>query len=199
MLLLMIFLSLFLLSLFLLLIPIYINIKVDSLESININFYAIFKIFKYNLNYDFKDKFSFIDEVNETKNDENNSYKAEFDKLLNNICKLNNYKPIIYYIFDKIKVNRIIWHTQIGLQDAALTAYITGLLWSIKSIITSFLSTRTYTKNIDIDILPKYNNKEFEIYFNCIIRIKLVNIIIAGIKKSKIIKKGCVLGVRSSN
>lgn len=194
-----IFLSLFLLSLLLLFIPIYINIKVDSLESININFYALFKIFKYNLNFDFKEKFSFIDEINKNKDDENNNDKDKLDKLLNKICKFYNYKPLLYYISDKAKIKKIIWHTKIGFQDAALTAYITGIFWTIKSIIISFLSSKMYTESIDIDILPKYNNKEFEIYFNCIIRIKLVNIIIAGIKKSKIIKKGCVLGVRSSN
>ncbi len=93
------------------------------------------------------------------------------------------YRKAIVFLSSKAHVEYIKWHTELGAGDAAITAIAVGLLYGIKGNILSFLFK---PENADISVKPNYSKPIFEIDFNCIIKIKIANIIIAGIKLGKI-------------
>lgn len=93
-----------------------------------------------------------------------------------------NYSNIISYIMNKIIINKVEWETQVGLDDAASTAVITGALWGIKSSILLFFKNKFQLSNIYLDVTPYYISKKFAMTFNCIVTLKIGYIINAGIK-----------------
>lgn len=109
---------------------------------------------------------------------------------------LRIYERVIDYILSKIYFESIKWYTEVGLEDAAVTALSTGVLWSIKGSIMSVLSNKVSINEIQLNVRPNYNKLTFQVELDCIIRIKIANIIIAGIKafytlvKNTIFKKG---------
>ena len=92
------------------------------------------------------------------------------------------YNKVFSFLLSKVKYDSIKWYTKVGLSDAALTAIAVGSLWSFKSILLHSIYIRFEPGNIDINIIPNYNKLIFEIDLNCIIRLKIANIIIAGLK-----------------
>lgn len=84
------------------------------------------------------------------------------------------FEPII----KKTKLDYIKWHTTIGLSDAALTAVVYGLFWSVKCNLLNLISKYNFPDKVDIDIIPDYSRLIFETEIRCIIRIKIANIII---------------------
>lgn len=101
-------------------------------------------------------------------------------------CSINNayklYKGVGLYIISKTKIEYIKWHTEIGFNNAALTAIVSGIIYAIKGNIITYLSSFLNHDNIDINVKTSYNKEIFETDLNCIIRIKIANIIIAGIR-----------------
>lgn len=95
---------------------------------------------------------------------------------------LHLYKKILDYVLSKIKIDYLKWKTEIGLEDAALTAVSVGVAWSLKYNILSLISQKSSVKKVSIDVIPNYSNIIFEVDLNCIIRIKIVNIIITALK-----------------
>lgn len=92
------------------------------------------------------------------------------------------YEKTANYFFSKLRFDYIKWHTEIGLDDAALTGFTAGILWGIQSSILSVLSTKIHPDNTDISVTPRYDISIFEVDLHCIIRVKIANIIIAGIR-----------------
>ncbi|NLM04787.1 MAG: DUF2953 domain-containing protein [Clostridiales bacterium] len=110
-----------------------------------------------------------------------------------------NYFNIIIYIKEKIQIKDIYWETEIGIDDAADTAILSGLLWIIKSNSVVFLENKYFIENIHIDIKPYHSGIKFNMIFNCIGTLKLVNIIVVGIKYIAIKIRGGEIIERASN
>ncbi len=114
---------------------------------------------------------------------------------IENMKKLYNNRFILYslikYLLKKVKIKKLIWITKIGLGDAALTGIISGWLWWIKSSVVTLIINKN-KKDIIIDINPDFNKINIETHFNCIIKLKLVYIIIAGINGIRTKLKGGV-------
>lgn len=114
-------------------------------------------------------------------------------------CTYEDVVPIIKYFQHKFKITNLKWITQIGLDDAAITAVTTGVLWNIKMQLYIILVRYLLVEDFNIDIKPIYNKKVLDIDFYCIIRLKIVYIIIAGLKVKLLKRKGCASNVRTSN
>ncbi len=89
-----------------------------------------------------------------------------------------------------------------GTGDASHTALLYGFLCSIVGVITSTLFNEFKTENKQIDITTNFSEKTIEADFNCILSIKIGNIILVGIIFLKWIIKNIKGGdkfVKSSN
>lgn len=127
------------------------------------------------------------DIVNKTK-------KLRFDKLIKKFNKTKKMRDVfnafINYLIKKIQIKKIIWKSNVGLDDAALTGIASGVLWMMKGLVVSLVSNKTNLEEINIDITPYFDESVFETDFHCIIKLKLAHIIIASIKGVKAKLKG---------
>ncbi|SCY99123.1 DUF2953 domain-containing protein [Alkaliphilus peptidifermentans] len=99
------------------------------------------------------------------------------------------YKIINKYIMEKLVIDQFMWVTEVGVEDAAITAIATGTLWMLKSNIFNLINRKVSLEDFNINVLPVYGIDKFETSLDCIIRLKIGYIIIAGIKMIKIILK----------
>jgi hypothetical protein len=95
---------------------------------------------------------------------------------------IRKYKKSFEYILSKINLDSLSWETELGLEDAALTAICAGALWSVKYNILSAISQRSRPQKTYINVIPNYSNIIFEMNLNCIIRVRIANIIITAIR-----------------
>ena len=96
----------------------------------------------------------------------------------------------------KIRLLQLNLKIDIGTEDAIFTSYIVAIISSMLGIVLPHLS-KEYINNCRYLVNPKYENKnEYEIFLDCIIRIKIVHIIYTMFK---IIKKGRDKNERTSN
>lgn len=100
------------------------------------------------------------------------------------------YKKFIDYIWDRLVIERVDWETEIGFEDAVLTVLVYGLVWQIKSILMVFVLSDKEINKINIDVITLFNENEFNTKFNCIIKIRIVYIIIVWIWLLKWYKGG---------
>ena len=121
--------------------------------------------------------------------------KKRYRKLKKNkdsklIIKNLRYRKLINYIWDKSVFKQINWSTKIGFTDAALVGIVYGTVWGFKSILISLILRSKEIKSIDIDVIPVFNENQLDIRFNCIIKIRMVYIIIVWIWFLKLYKGG---------
>lgn len=103
-------------------------------------------------------------------------YKELYEKFKKYII------PFLRDIKPKLSINYITWKTEIGVNDAAYTAIITGAFWSIKSTIISLIHNHFNLHDGFIHVAPNYNYKTFKTSIDCIFTIKLGDIITVGMK-----------------
>lgn len=72
-----------------------------------------------------------------------------------------------------------------GTGNASQTAIISGILWSLTGIVTSFLSDNIKTLEKHVRIKPCFETKIFTVDFLCIFHIKFVHIIVVLMKIMK--------------
>jgi len=99
--------------------------------------------------------------------------------------------PFIKRIKEKIIIKKIYLNTELGTNDAAETAVITGIIWSLKSYAVTILANNFDSSDIFVNVVPNYNIRTFKTSIDCIFSIKLGNIINAGLK-TLLAKKGMV-------
>lgn len=92
------------------------------------------------------------------------------------------------YIFENLEIEKIVWISNIGTADVSISAIASGILLQIKSFALLYLLNKKEVKKINFAVCPSYQSNKFEMVFNCIIKVKLVHIIIAGIKGLKCLK-----------
>lgn len=118
--------------------------------------------------------------------------KIEKEKRFFN--KIKKRKELIFNfaksLWKLIRIEKIVWNTKVGINDACLTGIVTGVLYTFKYSIIGALVNNKKVKYIKTKVEPCFNSYVFQVDFNCIIRCKLVYIIIAGIKGLKFVKGG---------
>lgn len=97
--------------------------------------------------------------------------------------RFDRYNSALYYLFRFIRCRRFYWRTEVGLNDAAYTGIMVGILWAVKSFLyNNFRSKiRIITEKPAISVVPDYFNKKLALDFSCIFDIRLGHIIIAGL------------------
>jgi Protein of unknown function (DUF2953). len=70
-----------------------------------------------------------------------------------------------------LRFSRVSWKTEYGSGDAAETAVLCGLIWSVQSMLHPLL---TDSKNVQvcIDVVPLFQEKRFESWFSCMMTIR---------------------------
>ncbi|MBU5293192.1 DUF2953 domain-containing protein [Anaerosalibacter bizertensis] len=165
--------------------PLYIVIDFKKKENntFNIQLTALKGLIKYKIYNEKK----MLKRKKQNKNVKNK--KLQIKKYLANY---NQYKKIISFFLRKGSLKKLYWVTSVGTEDVALTGIYTGILWAIKNSIISIFINKTEVDEIYINVHPDFNNKKFEITFNCIIKCNLVYIIIVslyGFSIKKVVNK----------
>ncbi|SES70152.1 Protein of unknown function [Natronincola peptidivorans] len=127
-------------------------------------------------------------EVGNKKEQINDSWEEElnFNEIKIIFEEIQSFKKkywnVIEYIKGKLRIKKVLWYTKIGLEDAAITAIVTGIIWVIKTNIILFIRNTLNLEDISIDVVPNYMSKKFALTFHCIVGLKIGYIIIASIK-----------------
>lgn len=123
------------------------------------------------------------------KNDSWTKYEGYDDfvnirKKIEDVIKdIKDYKRVIYYLIDKTKFNTLLWKTEIGFEDAAVTGVITGIINIFKSNLFAILNnSKNKPKTIHLKISPNFNCEVLKTNIRCIFTVKIGYIIIAGLK-----------------
>lgn len=80
-----------------------------------------------------------------------------------------------------IFIERFAWKTTLGLNNAAYTALAAGVLWIVKGVFLSFLSSQTRIKKIYVSVYPDFMFQDKNSELLCIVRTATVHIILIGI------------------
>lgn len=91
-------------------------------------------------------------------------------------------KNAIFYILKKMSFHDLSLYIKYGLFDAYITGILYGFIYSVLIYIVTFIKAYCDLNLRKIDIKPIFNEYIFEMEFNCIITIK-VGDIITGLKK----------------
>lgn len=106
-------------------------------------------------------------------------------KIIEDITK--TYKGLIHYLIDRTNFHKLLWKTEIGFDDAALTGVTTGIVNIFKSNLFAVLnSNKNKPKTIHFKITPNFNSKILKTNIHCIFTIKIGYIIIARLKYLRI-------------
>jgi hypothetical protein len=138
-------------------------------------------------------KFEF-DPLSKKKKDKNS---RKTNKKLN----INNRLEYLQYFIDKGKIKKIYFRVNLGFEDPSLLGISIGFAWAIINLSFGYLLKNIDINKIkekDIQVIPFFDHNVFEIYFLCIINMKLVYIITEYIRILKRRKGGDSI-VRTSN
>lgn len=108
-------------------------------------------------------------------------------------------KETLTYMLKSVRIITLKCSVRMGLVDSAITGFLYGVLWTLISILLTPFIKHSQIDEVSINILPLFNENELEIDIFCIIKFKIVHIIIAGFKGLKECIKGGVNNVRTSN
>ncbi|MBM7605625.1 hypothetical protein JOC75_003651 [Metabacillus crassostreae] len=98
---------------------------------------------------------------------------------------------IVQRFLRKIKVKQFIWHSQIGIGDAAHTGLITGVAWSIKGVVIGIVGEYMKLKTTPIvTITPEFNQICSRTKLQCIFQFRIGQAMLAGIQFLKYWKGG---------
>ena len=100
--------------------------------------------------------------------------KIEKDFKISDLKEITNIKPKVSYLDLDIKI---------GIEDVILTSYIVPIICTILAVILPHIIGKDKEKYIKYDVLPMYHSKnEYDIKFNAILEIKIINILISAYK-----------------
>lgn len=125
-----------------------------------------------------------IDSTNKDSEEENGN-KGNNSKV--------NAIDLFRYFIDKGDTRKLYLTINLGFKDASLLGIAVGVIWAIvNSVFAYFLNSYDIDKinEKEIQVIPKFNQDIFELFFLCIIKVNLVYIIIAYIRILKIRKGG---------
>ncbi len=129
----------------------------------------------------------------------NEKIKKSLDNLNKSIKRLIKLNKSAKYLLRVTSIEKLNWKTKIGFKDAALTGFTVGIIWASKQSILSSPILNINRKKVSVDVIPKYNDYFLDVMFDCIIRFKIVYIIIAGLIVLRAKLKGGEAYVKSSN
>jgi nitrate reductase gamma subunit len=89
---------------------------------------------------------------------------------------------ILRRFLKKVNVNKLTWHTDIGVGDAAHTAQLVGAIWTIKGSIVGLIGNTMRVKLMPkLTIDPHFQAMVSHTYLSCMISFRIGHAIIAGL------------------
>jgi len=123
------------------------------------------------------------------RTDSDRKKKSSSENRLKKIKKLarlrKEAKLPLNYIKSGIEVDNLTVCTRFGTGDAAVTAWLSGGLYSVFALIIPYLKNNYHLKKQKLQIVPCYQGRMFDLDLDCIIQFKISHIIIAGFKMLK--------------
>lgn len=117
--------------------------------------------------------------------------KNKWSSFMQQLQKTGQFHRITKSFLKKVKVEKFRWKTSIGTGDAAETGLICGLIWGVKGSVAGMISNYMTLKSIPrIQVSPSFNRKIFSLSFQCIVRMRIGNLIVAGIRLWINLRKG---------
>lgn len=105
------------------------------------------------------------------------------EKIGDTVNTIRDYRDVIDYSIERTNFHRLFWKTEVGLDDAALTGVVAGIINIFKSNLFAILNSRkNRPKSIHFKITPNFNRQVLKTDIDCIFTIKIGYIIIAGLK-----------------
>lgn len=142
--------------------------------------------FKYTLDDDRLRNFRKNKDTNKTSKNSEMTTETFFGKIEKAKRQYNDVKDIVEtvldYAGDKVEFSDIYIRSRFGTGDAAHTGMICGAIWTLIGNIYAFLCRFFNIEFPEVDLVPAFNEKTFEIEAEGIIRIRLVHIMMCGFK-----------------
>lgn len=126
-----------------------------------------------------------------------NDGKSEEDKFFGKVQKIKGKyteaKEIIDTVLDcagdRVEFSDIFIRAEFGTGDAASTGILYGAIWTLIGNVYAFLCRFFNIKFPEVELVPDFNQKTFEIEAEGIIKIRIVHIITAAMCGFKVYKK----------
>ncbi len=83
----------------------------------------------------------------------------------------------LLYFLKHLVVQKLVWKSRLGADDAMLTAVGAGLLWTFKGIAISHLSQLCQIEAVKLEVDPDFYTPRYCTKLNCIFKIRLVHYI----------------------
>jgi len=97
--------------------------------------------------------------------------------------KLKKYRRTYNYIKDRVRLERFIWHTFIGFDDAAETGIVAGAVWALKGIImATFINNLKVTGPKDLRVITNFDRDILKTEIDCLISVWIGYVLVAGLK-----------------
>ncbi|WP_284139841.1 MULTISPECIES: DUF2953 domain-containing protein [unclassified Virgibacillus] len=117
--------------------------------------------------------------------------KFRFSSILQTIP---NYGKLMMDCLQKVTIHELSWKTNIGTGEAALTGLVAGAFWSIKGSVLAFLTACCRVKqNAQVEVVPHFQQKRFQIKLHCIVSIRLGQAIYIALKINKALKSNATI------
>lgn len=102
-------------------------------------------------------------------------------KRLNELLfQIDDFMEVVRWFISKITCEKLDWSTSLGTGDAAEAGILTGLAWTIKSMIIGWISRYIrWQQYPNLSIQPAFQQEIFHTYFHSIIRFRLGYAILA--------------------
>lgn len=176
-------------------------------DQLNVKFKALFGLIQYKLNVPVikvsKDSPEVVVETKteagageNTTNEDTKKYTPEdlmdsikdFKTLIEHIA---GFYKVIRAFLRKVSIEKFQWHTLVGVGDAAYTGMVAGALWTAKGGLLGLLGSLMKLEEIpEVTVTPSFQMAVTQTSLKCMIRFRIGNAILAGIKLFKLWKGG---------
>ncbi|MED4130041.1 DUF2953 domain-containing protein [Shouchella miscanthi] len=83
-------------------------------------------------------------------------------------------KQLAYRFLGKVTCKHVTWKTEFGTGDAAKTAQLAGLIWTIKSMCLGWVQTKVNWKGEKrLEVTPHFQMKGYRMFLSCIVTFTL--------------------------
>lgn len=106
-----------------------------------------------------------------------------FNSFFNALRKFKKYYPVVLFMFERVKLSRFHWQTEIGTGEPSQTGILVGTAWGLKGFLLSLIY-RLFAPGVRpvINIAPSYEKVCFNTFLDCIFEVRIGHIILTGFK-----------------
>lgn len=100
---------------------------------------------------------------------------------------------IIKGFLARVRCEQLMWRSTVGTGDAAAAGTLTGVVWGIKTSTLGWATRYLKMKTVpELDVTPDFNHPRLDTHFRCIVKFRLGDAIVAGIRLFFHTKKGAL-------